>query len=105
MPKIESVKKVLILGSGAIKIGEAGEFDYSGAQAIKAPALTGRQLSKRPQKSHSLRNKLNLVMSGSSAGSSHTHQKVLISGLSIRMASVGGKRNSNPIKKLEQSRK
>jgi len=36
MPKIESIKKVLILGSGAIKIGEAGEFDYSGAQAIKA---------------------------------------------------------------------
>jgi len=29
-------KKVLILGSGAIKIGEAGEFDYSGSQAIKA---------------------------------------------------------------------
>jgi len=27
---------VLIIGSGAIKIGEAGEFDYSGAQAIKA---------------------------------------------------------------------
>jgi len=36
MPKIESIKKVLIVGSGAIKIGEAGEFDYSGAQAIKA---------------------------------------------------------------------
>ena len=33
---IEMPKKVLILGSGAIKIGEAGEFDYSGAQAIKA---------------------------------------------------------------------
>ncbi|RLF11482.1 MAG: carbamoyl phosphate synthase large subunit [Thermoprotei archaeon] len=32
----ESVKKVLILGSGAIKIGEAGEFDYSGSQALKA---------------------------------------------------------------------
>ncbi len=30
------VKKVLIIGSGALKIGEAGEFDYSGAQAIKA---------------------------------------------------------------------
>lgn len=30
------VKKVLILGSGALKIGEAGEFDYSGSQAIKA---------------------------------------------------------------------
>ena len=36
MPKLESIKKVLIIGSGAIKIGEAGEFDYSGAQAIKA---------------------------------------------------------------------
>ena len=31
-----SIKKVLILGSGALKIGEAGEFDYSGSQAIKA---------------------------------------------------------------------
>ncbi len=30
------IKKVLIIGSGALKIGEAGEFDYSGAQAIKA---------------------------------------------------------------------
>ena len=29
-------KRVLILGSGALKIGEAGEFDYSGSQAIKA---------------------------------------------------------------------
>jgi carbamoyl-phosphate synthase large subunit len=28
--------KVLILGSGALKIGEAGEFDYSGSQALKA---------------------------------------------------------------------
>jgi len=36
MPRIQSLNKVLILGSGAIKIGEAGEFDYSGAQAIKA---------------------------------------------------------------------
>jgi len=36
MPKKEWIKKVLIIGSGAIKIGEAGEFDYSGAQAIKA---------------------------------------------------------------------
>ncbi len=31
-----NIKKVLILGSGALKIGEAGEFDYSGSQAIKA---------------------------------------------------------------------
>ena len=31
-----SIKKVLFLGSGALKIGEAGEFDYSGSQALKA---------------------------------------------------------------------
>ncbi len=43
MPKVNpallkkgGVKKVLILGSGALKIGQAGEFDYSGSQAIKA---------------------------------------------------------------------
>ena len=34
--KLRLPKKVLILGSGALKIGEAGEFDYSGSQAIKA---------------------------------------------------------------------
>ena len=33
---IKKYKKILILGSGAIKIGQAGEFDYSGSQAIKA---------------------------------------------------------------------
>ena len=32
----KSVKKVLLLGSGALKIGQAGEFDYSGSQALKA---------------------------------------------------------------------
>jgi len=36
MPKNESLKKILVLGSGAIKIGEAGEFDYSGSQCLKA---------------------------------------------------------------------
>lgn len=30
------IAKVLLLGSGALKIGEAGEFDYSGSQALKA---------------------------------------------------------------------
>ena len=34
--KDNSIKKVLLLGSGALKIGEAGEFDYSGSQALKA---------------------------------------------------------------------
>ncbi len=32
----QSIKKVVVLGSGALKIGEAGEFDYSGSQALKA---------------------------------------------------------------------
>ena len=34
--KYDNIKKVLLLGSGALKIGEAGEFDYSGSQALKA---------------------------------------------------------------------
>ncbi|MCB0301603.1 MAG: carbamoyl phosphate synthase large subunit, partial [Calditrichaeota bacterium] len=34
--RLDLPKKVIILGSGALKIGEAGEFDYSGSQAIKA---------------------------------------------------------------------
>ena len=33
---MKQIKKVLLLGSGALKIGEAGEFDYSGSQALKA---------------------------------------------------------------------
>ena len=33
---MEEIRKVLVLGSGALKIGEAGEFDYSGSQALKA---------------------------------------------------------------------
>ena len=32
----QEIKKVLVLGSGALKIGQAGEFDYSGSQALKA---------------------------------------------------------------------
>src|SRR5579864_3149241 len=43
MPLDRSIKKVLILGSGSIKIGEAGEFDYSGSQALKALAEEGIQ--------------------------------------------------------------
>jgi carbamoyl-phosphate synthase small subunit len=35
-PNLGGLKKVLLLGSGALKIGQAGEFDYSGAQALKA---------------------------------------------------------------------
>ena len=35
-PKPQNFNKVLLLGSGALKIGQAGEFDYSGAQALKA---------------------------------------------------------------------
>ncbi len=36
MSRVEGIKKILVIGSGAIKIGEAGEFDYSGSQALKA---------------------------------------------------------------------
>ena len=36
MGKFEWIKKVLVLGSGAIRIGQAGEFDYSGSQCLKA---------------------------------------------------------------------
>lgn len=43
MPLDKSIKKVLVLGSGSIKIGEAGEFDYSGSQALKALREEGIQ--------------------------------------------------------------
>jgi carbamoyl-phosphate synthase large subunit len=36
MPKFDWIRRVLVLGSGAIKIGEAAEFDYSGSQCLKA---------------------------------------------------------------------
>jgi len=36
VPKFDWIKKVMVLGSGAIKIGEAAEFDYSGSQCLKA---------------------------------------------------------------------
>ncbi len=38
MPKRTDIKSILILGAGPIVIGQACEFDYSGAQACKAPA-------------------------------------------------------------------
>ena len=38
-----NINKVLVLGSGALKIGEAGEFDYSGSQALKALKEEGVQ--------------------------------------------------------------
>ena len=33
---MKEINKILLLGSGALKIGQAGEFDYSGSQALKA---------------------------------------------------------------------
>ena len=41
---MKNIKKVLVLGSGALKIGEAGEFDYSGSQAIKALHEEGKKV-------------------------------------------------------------
>ncbi len=43
------IAKVLLLGSGALKIGEAGEFDYSGSQALKS--TSGRRYLQRVDKS------------------------------------------------------
>ena len=40
----KSIRKVIVLGSGALKIGEAGEFDYSGSQALKP---CGKKVSKQ----------------------------------------------------------
>jgi carbamoyl-phosphate synthase (ammonia) len=39
------VSKVLILGSGGLSIGQAGEFDYSGSQAVKAMKVREHELS------------------------------------------------------------
>lgn len=39
------VSKVLILGSGGLSIGQAGEFDYSGSQAVKAMKVRDHDLS------------------------------------------------------------
>lgn len=44
MPRVASLKKVLILGSGPIKIGQACEFDYSGTQACKALMKEGLEV-------------------------------------------------------------
>ena len=41
MPKFDWIKKVMVLGSGAIKIGEAAEFDYSGSQCLKSSQRRG----------------------------------------------------------------
>lgn len=43
MPKMEDLKKVLVIGSGGIVIGQAAEFDYSGSQALKALREEGIQ--------------------------------------------------------------
>ncbi len=43
LKKVFHLKKTLVLGSGALKIGEAGEFDYSGSQALKALKEEGIQ--------------------------------------------------------------
>ena len=47
--EIKKIKKVLLLGSGALKIGEAGEFDYSGSQArgcanVSTQPLNGKSI-------------------------------------------------------------
>ena len=41
MPKREDIKKVLVIGSGPIVIGQAAEFDYAGTQAFRGPQEEG----------------------------------------------------------------
>ena len=47
MPKDPRIKKVLVIGSGPIIIGQAAEFDYSGTQACRAPTLLIMSISSR----------------------------------------------------------
>src|SRR5690606_8013229 len=44
MPKREDIRKILIIGSGPIVIGQAAEFDYSGTQACKALRTLGYEV-------------------------------------------------------------
>ena len=48
MPKRTDIKSILIIGAGPIVIGQACEFDYSGAQACKALREEGFRLTDRP---------------------------------------------------------
>ncbi len=56
MPKREDIKKVLVIGSGPIVIGQAAEFDYAGTQACrtlkseKTRALTSFYATQTPQR-------------------------------------------------------
>ena len=58
---MKQLNKVLILGSGALKIGQAGEFDYSGSQALKA--LKEEGAADRPDQSQ-YRNYSDLTVTG-----------------------------------------
>ena len=44
MPKVNSIKSILVIGSGPIVIGQACEFDYSGAQALAKLVKSRRNL-------------------------------------------------------------
>ncbi len=46
MPRRQDIKRVLIIGSGPIVIGQAAEFDYSGTQACKALMVAGFEFTK-----------------------------------------------------------
>jgi carbamoyl-phosphate synthase large subunit len=46
MPKRTDIKKILIIGSGPIIIGQACEFDYSGTQAVKALKKEGYKIGR-----------------------------------------------------------
>ena len=52
MPKDPRIKKVLVIGSGPIIIGQAAEFDYSGTQACRALKAEGIETVLQPRNHH-----------------------------------------------------
>ena len=52
MPKREDIKKVLVIGSGPIVIGQAAEFDYAGTQACRALQEEGSLSKLKPCNDH-----------------------------------------------------
>ena len=65
---MKQYKKILILGSGALKIGEAGEFDYSGSQACKVLKAEGYRLIYDAPKSGAHHMRINFIHPASAGG-------------------------------------
>lgn len=86
MPKIEDIKKVLVIGSGPIVIGQAAEFDYAGTQACRVLNEAGvhaKQINKLEEESPNLLDlilddKIDLVIDTPSQGVGRSRDGFLI---------------------------